>query len=246
MCHAPPSTLTQFLGFVEVVLAQCKDYGSALDLKNATQGMANIVECTRPAANHLGICTKYLDNVIRSCLYSSVLQESQGWKWWTGGSIFCSKVALSYLQVLWVRDEIWRVRTVPASATLSIVAHDKDLGATVDDYISKCVAGTKRDQVLTSSEGPKFFSLACWAGWYAILAIPRSPWKLYIKDGSNIIDDQVQPFGFADTTVQSIFLGLTWVAVCSGIHDEAALKESVEACTLRPVEKKGDSTRALA
>lgn len=63
--------------------------------------MANIVECTRPAANHLGICTKYLDNVIRSCLYSSVLQESQGWKWWTGGSIFCSKVALSYLQVLW-------------------------------------------------------------------------------------------------------------------------------------------------
>lgn len=29
-------------------------------------------------------------------------------------------------------------------------------------------------------------------------------------------------------------------------HDEAALKESVEACTLRPVEKKGDSTRALA
>ncbi|KAI6027200.1 hypothetical protein EDC04DRAFT_2718308 [Pisolithus marmoratus] len=145
------------------------------NLKNPMQGVANIVECAyasaqmaedaarsqriRDAAGQLGIRTRYADLVIQFIGASGIPKmDLVG----SADPYFVAKLddKLSYVSSVKpgtqspVWNEIWKVKNVPASATLSVIVRDKDLGAAVDDYIGKFYTSVSPGPKEVEIQGP--------------------------------------------------------------------------------------------
>ncbi|KIJ63398.1 hypothetical protein HYDPIDRAFT_176087 [Hydnomerulius pinastri MD-312] len=142
-------------------------------LKNPIQSVANVVESLHSSAQtakaraaredsinaakeELGIVTKYVDLVIQFIGASGLPKmDLLG----TADPYFHAKLDQKLLYVSSVQpntlspvwNEVWRVKNVPTSATLSVVLRDKDDGAPMDDYIGKfettVCKGTKEVEV---------------------------------------------------------------------------------------------------
>lgn len=145
------------------------------DLKNPMQCVANIVERAHASAqmvkvaahsqrikvatDQLGIRIKHVDLVIQFIGASGIPRmDLVG----SADPYFVAKLddKLSYVSSVKpgtqspVWNEIWRVKNVPVSATLFVLLRDKDIGATVDDYIGKFYTSVSPGPKEVEIQGP--------------------------------------------------------------------------------------------
>jgi len=209
------------------------------------------VDAIQAAQQQLGVETKYVDVTIQFIGASNLPKmEVMG----TTDPFFhaslddrlsyISSVQFNTLSPVW--NEVWQVKNVPTTATLSVVIRDKNHAALIDNYIGRIETtiypGAKEAEIRGpimhidaspshdddptllpySFDGPVHYSRhnSPTVGALTKLRDTRlySTWKIYIKGVPRIFGDQVQHWNRSHRPAQAIFQGPTSIALRSAIQ----------------------------